>query len=53
MADGDIRVCPQCREIWVESSSTYIQPHRCPACGCDPEPDPAAPVEEITPDPEI
>lgn len=33
MANGDLRVCPACQEIFVEDDSMWVEPDRCPKCG--------------------
>lgn len=35
MANGDIRVCPACRTIFIEDDQMYLDPNRCPKCGAD------------------
>jgi len=33
MADDDIRICPNCREIYVEDAVLQRDPDVCPNCG--------------------
>lgn len=37
MTDLALRVCPACRELWMEDDRMYFDPDRCPHCGGYPE----------------
>lgn len=35
MAYADIRICPSCKQVFVEDDQMYVEPERCPHCGAD------------------
>jgi hypothetical protein len=42
MSFGDLRVCWNCRELWVEDDAMQEDADRCPSCGADAKDKPRA-----------
>ena len=35
MANNDVRICPQCKTVYIEDDSMYEDVDVCPHCGAD------------------